>query len=183
INDTVYKREKLLDFKNRYDIMSSWSVDMFAYFLYNIYPIGPNRGRADSRLPEFPANAIPEEVDLSINRIMTDDENHDKSIKGKSDFEKQAKKWRQYGDRGEKLVMDFEVIRLKKAGYPDLAKKVKRVSLESDSYGYDILSYNGDKSASERYIEVKATTRKVGITEFFITANELAFATGKNKRN
>src|SRR5690606_754363 len=46
INDTVYKREKLLDFKNRYDIMSSWSVDMFAYFLYNIYPIGPNRGRA-----------------------------------------------------------------------------------------------------------------------------------------
>jgi hypothetical protein len=44
------------------------------------------------------------------------------------------------------------------------------MSAESDSYGYDILSYNED--GSKRYIEVKATTSGVGLNSFYYTENE-----------
>lgn len=58
-----------------------------------------------------------------------------------------------------------------------LAEKVERISLKSDAYGYDILSFNGDKS--ERYIEVKATRAKPGTANFFLTFNELKTANEK----
>ena len=53
-------------------------------------------------------------------------------------------------------------------------KLVNRVSLISDSYGYDIISQNAD--GSPRYIEVKATQGNPGDMEFFYTANEYAAA-------
>ena len=49
-------------------------------------------------------------------------------------------------------------------------KLIKWVSRESDSYGYDIRSVNGDKTP--RYIEVKATQRNVGDMDFYYTENE-----------
>ncbi|NLB64607.1 MAG: DUF3883 domain-containing protein [Fibrobacter sp.] len=70
--------------------------------------------------------------------------------------------------------MDLEKSRLAKAGRNDLANKVERVSLTSDSYGYDIASF--DEDGTERYIEVKATRSNVGVANFFFTANELRTA-------
>jgi hypothetical protein len=67
--------------------------------------------------------------------------------------------------------MDLEIKKLQEAGRKDLAKKVKRVSLTSDTYGYDILSFDTD--GTEKFIEVKATRAKVGSANFFFTANEL----------
>ncbi|OXA99169.1 hypothetical protein B0A75_12025 [Flavobacterium oncorhynchi] len=86
-------------------------------------------------------------------------------------YELEARKLRTLGDRGEKIVMDLEAKRLRDGNREDLIAGIDRVSLKSDSYGYDILSFELD--GSERYIEVKATTRKVGNANFFLSANEL----------
>src|SRR5690606_37067776 len=95
------------------------------------------------------------------------------------DYDKQARKMRLLGDRGEKIVMEIEIKRLEDSGREDLAKKVDRVSLKSDSFGYDILSFDTD--GKERYIEVKATAARIGPADFFYTANELRIA--KEKAN
>lgn len=58
-----------------------------------------------------------------------------------------------------------------------MAERVERISLKSDAYGYDILSFNDNKS--ERYIEVKATRAKPGAANFFLTFNELNTAKEK----
>lgn len=76
------------------------------------------------------------------------------------------------GEKGEKLVLQNEIAKLKKWGLSDgLIQKVRRVSLESDDYGYDILSF--DKEGREHYIEVKTTTKDVKKFSFIITQNEL----------
>lgn len=72
------------------------------------------------------------------------------------------------------MVIDLERKRLIALGRKDLASKIERVSLKSDSFGYDIVSFevNGDK----RMIEVKATKAKIGKANFYLTANELKTA-------
>jgi hypothetical protein len=60
-------------------------------------------------------------------------------------------------------------------GRPDLAPAVRHVSLiEGDGAGYDVASFNLD--GSDRFIEVK-TTRGGPETDFYISANEVAFST------
>ena len=49
-------------------------------------------------------------------------------------------------------------------------KLIKWLSRESDAFGYDIQSV--DKGKTPRYIEVKATQRKVGDMDFYYTENE-----------
>lgn len=78
------------------------------------------------------------------------------------------------GLRGELLVLRTEQEKLTTAGRSDLAAKVRHVSvLENDTAGYDILSFEQD--GTKRFIEVK-TTRGALDADFFISANELAFA-------
>ena len=96
----------------------------------------------------------------------------------KRDYEKEAQKLRKLGDRGEKIVLDLEKKRLNYAGRSDLAKKVERVSLLSDSFGYDIQSFEID--GTKRHIEVKATNAKTGPANFFISINELRTAQETN---
>lgn len=75
---------------------------------------------------------------------------------------------------GELLVLRLEKDRLIAAGYPDLAEKVRHVSvLENDTAGYDVLSY--EENGTKLFIEVK-TTRGQADADFFISASELAFA-------
>jgi hypothetical protein len=182
--DPVFKREGLLEFKNQDPVMKNWSVDLFAYFLYTDYPgKPPKEGEtadnntdplADYRTPNFPANPTAEFIELNIlppNPTNPATHNRDVSSSGQPDYEKEASKLKKLGDRGEKIVLDLEIKKLKDAGRKDLAKKVERVSLKSDSYGYDILSFETD--GAEKYIEVKATRAKVGSANFFFTANEL----------
>ncbi|HEX8577919.1 MAG TPA: DUF3883 domain-containing protein, partial [Flavobacterium sp.] len=92
----------------------------------------------------------------------------------KPDYEKINRLNKKLGDRGEKVVLDFEIARLKSTIYKD---QVERVSLKSDSLGYDILSF--EENGKERYIEVKATRSKVGDANFFLTINELKTAQEK----
>jgi len=185
-SDPIIKREVLLAFKNKDKIMKSWPADVFSNFLYFTYPTWPykkqkeeNAETKEYRQPEFPPAPQIEQIEQTIlppNAEHTDTQNK-KGIK--PDYEKENRLFKLLGDRGEDLVLKFEQERLQTAGLKALAKKVKRVSLDSDSWGFDILSYNDDKS--ERYIEVKATRAKPGTANFFLTLNELNTAKEKQE--
>ncbi len=88
----------------------------------------------------------------------------------KPDYEAQARNKRGVGERGEVLVFENEKKRLELLGKPELAKKVKHVSLADDSLGYDILSF--DELGQKRFIEVKSTTSQYADKGFYISKNE-----------
>ena len=75
------------------------------------------------------------------------------------------------GLAGEQLVVRYEQERLSRAGHDRLAGKIVHTSaVESDSRGFDIISYETD--GRERLIEVK-TTRFGALTPFFASRNEV----------
>lgn len=77
---------------------------------------------------------------------------------------------RALGKRGEERILLSEHARLRQAGRPDLARKVRWVAEEDgDGAGYDILSF--DATGHERLLEVK-TTIGHGTTPFYLSENE-----------
>jgi hypothetical protein len=75
------------------------------------------------------------------------------------------------GERGEEFVVDCCRSELESLGRSDLSNRVRRVSLVSDSLGYDVLAPS--IGSSDRHLEVKTSTRRaVGSFEFFISRNE-----------
>jgi hypothetical protein len=75
---------------------------------------------------------------------------------------------------GELLVLRHERRVLAEGGRPDLASKVRHVSLvEGDGAGYDVGSFTLE--GEPKYIEVK-TTRGPAEAPFFVTANEVGFS-------
>lgn len=101
-------------------------------------------------------------------------------IARKFDPAKRDDRNRKLGEAGEKRVYLTEKTRLKEAGRPDLAQKVRWVSKEDgDGAGYDILSF--DERGSERFLEVK-TTIGHNRTPFFLTRNEKEFAEESSDR-
>lgn len=97
--------------------------------------------------------------------------------KNKHDYIKESIKNANIGERGEKLVFEHEKNKLKAAikdgkvvpdDYP------KWVSLDDDSAGYDILSYDVD-AMQPMYIEVKTTTGSK-YTPFYMSAGEIDFS-------
>jgi len=90
---------------------------------------------------------------------------------GSGDYERQQKRLKQIGDRGEAIVLEMEKCRLTEAKRKDLANKVKHIADQNERAGFDILSY--DEDGSERPIEVKAISGKTLERGFFISANEV----------
>ena len=81
---------------------------------------------------------------------------------------------RDLGRSGEEWVMKFEQDRLRGAGRPDLAKRVRWVADEDgDGAGYDIASFKED--GRPLHVEVKAT-RGGPKRAFILSAPERAFA-------
>lgn len=74
------------------------------------------------------------------------------------------------GLRGEGLVLAYERKRLLSLGKESLAEKIKWASRESDSYGFDVLSF--DEDGGRRLIEVKST-KEGADCPFFLSRNEL----------
>ena len=172
--DPIYKREALLNFKDSTPEMRSWSPDIFGKFLYTNFP---PKSKSDQRKrkdegDEFPTTDLYSYVDLDIAPAFQTVVKS-KGIAPKVNYEQEARKYRKYGDRGEKIVMKAEVDRVMEELHftrKQAEKKVVQMSMKSDSYGYDILSVNHD--GPHRYIEVKATTGKAGDVEFYYTENE-----------
>ena|SRR5665213_402580 len=81
---------------------------------------------------------------------------------------------RALGKGGEEFVFNLECNRLMKAERPDLARKVRWVSVEDgDGIGYDIRSF--EPTGAEKLIEVK-TTNGGAKTPFFLTRTEVEVA-------
>lgn len=83
------------------------------------------------------------------------------------------------GLNGERLALQYELKRIENLIHehkmpPDYLEKVQHISQQTDSAGYDILSYDVDenKNIHQIYIEVKTTTNKKD-TYFFVSNNEL----------
>jgi hypothetical protein len=77
---------------------------------------------------------------------------------------------RALGKAGEEYVLEVERKTLAESDRPDLARRVRWVSMEDgDGAGYDILSFQPD--GKKRLIEVK-TTNGPAKTPFFLTRNE-----------
>lgn len=92
------------------------------------------------------------------------------------DYEERDRKNRNLGFRGEEIVIKQERSILEAAGRADLAKLIEHVSVTcGDSAGFDVKSFD-PKSGAEIHIEVK-TTSGPAATAFYVSANELAYAT------
>lgn len=166
--DSVLKRERLVEFKEKDPIMKNWTMDQFATFLYSKYPGAPKKEDNTREESTFEQYSI---ADLSL--IDLDYKQEDKESRAKNsgrrkvDYAQEQRRNTILGGRGESIVMDYERKRLKAA---KIRKVPVQVSADSDSCGYDILSYNED--GSKRYIEVKATTSGIGPNSFYYTENE-----------
>jgi hypothetical protein len=90
------------------------------------------------------------------------------------DFSVVESKNRELGQKGELLVVEREKEVLIENGRPDLAERVRHVSLiEGDGAGYDIGSFTLE--GETKYIEVKTTRGSAG-TPFYISAKEVEFS-------
>ncbi|MEI3535967.1 MAG: DUF3578 domain-containing protein [Bacilli bacterium] len=91
----------------------------------------------------------------------------------KIDYIDKAKSDAEIGELGEKLALEYEYDRLVNLGRKDLADQIKRVSLKSDAFGYDIESFDliGEEY-KKIYIEVKTTANKADV-EFQVSRNEV----------
>jgi hypothetical protein len=101
----------------------------------------------------------------------------------KTDYVKKAQVDAKTGLLGEKLVMLFEEARLSKLGLGDMLPEVKQVSVVSDTYGFDLESYDIDDNGNIQkiYIEVKTTSSKID-TEFYVSKNEVNKSFELNER-
>lgn len=182
--NVLYKREALLKFKNSDKDMKEWSNDMFSVFLWSHYPKAPLKRDEVAVVSvekeiEFPTLESFSFIDLQLTNGKSIQHTKSHLSESSPDYEKEAKKYKKLGDRGEYVVVQAEVSRLMKelSITESKAKKlIKWVSRESDAFGYDIQSVNKDKTP--RYIEVKATQREVGDLDFYYTENE--YETAKN---
>ena len=97
-----------------------------------------------------------------------------KSIRQKIDFEARNQVSSNAGSKCEQIVLDREIKSLTAAGKADLAGTVRRVSLESESYGFDILSF--DLDGNERHLEIKGVKQMSTENRIFMTTNEIETA-------
>lgn len=91
----------------------------------------------------------------------------------KTDYIKKAQNDLKYGLLGEELVLEYEKRRLYALGEIEAANSIKWASKLSDSYGYDIQSFdyiNGRLTPIQ--IEVKTTPSPVDV-DFYVSINEL----------
>jgi hypothetical protein len=97
-----------------------------------------------------------------------------KRIPRKFDFASRDERNRNLGRRGERWVIEYERVRLERAGRSDLLTTIEWVAdTRGDGSGYDIRSKDPD--GSDLFIEVK-TTNGSELTPFFLTANEIECA-------
>lgn len=81
------------------------------------------------------------------------------------------------GRLGEEFAFAYEQWRLR--DHPELLEKIKHISKENDSAGYDISSY--ELNGTPRFLEVKSTLGNME-NQFFVTENELKTAKEKGEQ-
>jgi hypothetical protein len=190
--DLIDKREILLKWKNKDSVMKKWNMFEFSNFLYNELGRPPKKGQTPKELKDYidfdeeypePEKVKPEFITLEINpEKIYPSSKKGKSKNGMVDFEKENKRHKRLGEQGELIVFKTEKEFLTENKRMDLAERVKLISKEDTSAGYDILSYELD--GSKKYIEVKSTSSSPSnIANFLITINEYNKAKEINNYN
>ncbi len=169
-------QELLQRMKTKIDSVSKWSNLKLSYFLYTAYPDVKIADKEEIN-KETPQIMSGELIPIEAKSQYFEVEHHSISVNKnvvnnnpKPDYELIAKHNASIGKTGEQAVFDYEKKCLIKNGHKELADRVEWVSLESDSYGYDIKSYNND--GTERHIEVKTNTGSEDLVSFYISAYE-----------
>ena len=127
-----------------------------------------------------PMTEVAEEIELNIAdnpTMVSKNKSISNKVRAKEDinYSEQQTISQKIGDRGEELVLRNEIEKTKEWGLPnETLSKVRRVSLESDDYGFDILSF--DQEGNERYLEVKTTKTNGKNFSFILTRNEFETA-------
>jgi hypothetical protein len=136
----------------------------------------------DAELPEPKQElALPAEIDFSSvlaelpkPKAASKSSSSGKGGPKKVDYKQKAHVSDAVGKLGEEFAIKYEEWRLR--GHPDLLKKLRHVSKEDDTAGYDIESFELD--GTPRYVEVKSTLGPPE-TRFFMSAPELSCAESK----
>jgi hypothetical protein len=137
---------------------------------------------AGENLPAIPkpAPVLPAEIDYSSVLVDPPKPKAEPSNGGKGGAPKKVdhKQKAQANDAVGKLGEDFAVAyeRWRLRDHQELLKKLRHVSKEDDTLGYDIESFELD--GTPRFIEVKGTLGPME-TRFFLSASELACAEAK----
>ena len=185
LDDEISKREILIAFKNKDEVMSKWKIYEFSRFLYDSFGRPSKKEEVPNELKEYLENrrdypkikeVNAEFINLKINPENIGLERKETKSFGKIvDFEKENKINKLLGNRGEEIVFNLEKNYLKNIGKNELANKIKWVSKEDDSLGYDILSFEND--GTEKYIEVKSTSQSENCNaNFLISSNQYSKA-------
>lgn len=163
------KQNILFEFKNSDSLMKIWSNFEFNSFLYTTYGRPPSNDDEEQKQEALPAieKVVPEIIDLNIDKVSEERFSKKKGI-AKPNYQEQHERNNRLGKRGENIVFNIEKNFFRDNDF-DL-KKLKHSSEKDDRLGYDIQSL--DKNKKTKYIEVKATRRKKGDTNFIITENE-----------
>ncbi len=158
---------------NYYEYLTSQTLEEFI----NILEV-----KEEEKLPE-PGNVNPEEIYLEVEtgEIPKGKQRKRSVEKGKVDYDSKHELDKKHGDHAEKVVVKHEVDFLIKNGKKELSERVKQVSLEDDSLGYDVLSFDLDNN--EKHIEVKGVRGKVPSSSFsfYMSRNELDIAKNDKK--
>jgi len=180
--DLIDKRELVFTFKMEDSIMKEWKMWEFSDFLYTQFGRPPKKEPTPTELrdyidfkDDYPdlRDIRPEFIDLEVDSAQGLSKKERKRSLSKTkliDFEKENKKHRRLGERGEVIVLNVERDFLKEKDKA-LAKRIRQISKENTSAGYDILSFEED--GQNKYIEVKSTNNSPSSTvNFLITSNE-----------
>lgn len=112
------------------------------------------------------------EISSAAEALCPDDEGNETATAAFGRFDDRLR--RLVGEIGEEIVVAVARRELLLLGREDLARETRRVSLESDHYGYDIVAAR--LSGMPRLLEVKSTTAQIAPTEprveIFLSRNE-----------
>lgn len=164
------KQNILLEFKNSNELMKVWSNYEFNSFLYTNFgrpPSNDDEEVAQGALPPI-EKVKPVLINLVIGQAPDSNPKKNKGA-AKPNYKEQQERNDKLGKRGENIVYNLEKEFITSNGFnKDL---LIHSSKDDDRLGYDIKSV--DESGNTKYIEVKATRRKKGDTNFIITENEV----------
>jgi hypothetical protein len=183
----IDKQALLIKYKNTDSVMKSWTIYEFGKFLYYSFK-NPNDEVKNKDLPKelkgFKLKDFPpiESIKFDFVSLRTEEiepfNGSRRKNERKIDYPLRSKNFKRIGDRGEQVVLRAERKFLEDNGRKDLSDLIEHISETDDSIGYDILSYNLDNSP--KFIEVKSTLREVGVSNMFLTANELEVSENKD---
>lgn len=124
-------------------------------------------------------DVINNKITLTENNNIINDEkvNKNKIIAKKNNWDELNEKKSKIGNLGGLYVLEIEKSKINLLN-PEFLNKIFHASNHSDSYGYDILSF--DENGNEIFIEVKTTVNK-NPDQFFITKNELLVMSEKDE--